>query len=125
MAEIALESRSADLSMVRSKDENRPKQELFYLVEQIRSEDKYFNVSLSELSQKLADDNYVEVTWEHETVDVDGTTIFTEAGAAGVQHRLNFTKFGSMASTGCQCLTHQMGQDAPVGIVTSGTTSSG
>lgn len=73
--------------MVRSKDENGRARVLFHLVEQIRAEDKYFNISLSELSRKLADEGQYEVNWEHETVDVDGTTQVTNL-------RLNLARRG-------------------------------
>jgi hypothetical protein len=61
--------------MVRSKSEASGR-EFFGLVEQIRQEAKYFHVSRSELAAKLAMDKQCEILCEHETTDVDGSTVF-------------------------------------------------
>lgn len=62
--------------MVRSKGERTAGRSFFHLVEQIRAEDKYFNVSRGELADKLGRDKYCEIVSEHETEDTDRATVF-------------------------------------------------
>jgi hypothetical protein len=61
--------------MVRSKSEDDSVRSLLHLVDQIRSERKYFDVGLGDLAGELERNRYCEVYSSHETKDVDGSTV--------------------------------------------------
>jgi len=63
--------------MVRSKHEGDllRERELFHLVEQIRGEEKYFDVSRSELVRRLTAARSHEEYCDHDTTDHDGATV--------------------------------------------------
>jgi len=48
----------------------------FHLVPKIREESKYFDVSQAAMCQRLIDKKYGEFTAEHQTGDLDGTTVY-------------------------------------------------
>lgn len=66
--------------MVRSNSEieHRKRRELFHLVERIRTEDKYFNVSRAELARQLEGLDSWEIYSLHETEDEDGAPVSAE-----------------------------------------------